>query len=59
MIELEDDRVKTWEDLKQAILKNQKPNLTMLVDFYEFTMSQTYFDTKDKDTKAYFDVFFS
>ena len=58
MIELEDDRVKTWEDLKMAIIENQKPNLTMLVDFYEFTMSQTYFDTKDKDTKAYFDVFF-
>lgn len=58
MIGLEDDSVNTWQELKEAIEKQQRPNLTMLVDFYEFTMSQTYFDTKDKDTKAYFDVFF-
>ncbi len=53
-----EENVTSWQELKEVILKNQKPNLTMLVDFYEFTMSQTFFDTGDKDTKAYFDVFF-
>ncbi len=58
MIDIEDEGIKTWQDLKEAILKNQKPNLTMLVDFYEFTMSQTFFDTGEYQRKAYFDVFF-
>ena len=35
-----------------------KNNETMIVDMYELPMSQTYFDTGDKDTYVYFDVFF-
>ncbi len=35
-----------------------KNNETMIVDMYEIPMSQTYFDTGDKDTYVYFDVFF-
>lgn len=33
-------------------------NNTMMIDFYEFTMAQTYFDKGEKDRKVYFDVFF-
>ena len=33
-------------------------NKTMLIDFYEFTMGQTYFDKGEVNKKAYFDVFF-
>lgn len=35
-----------------------KNNNTMVADFYEFTMSQPYFDASCKDTVVYFDVFF-
>ena len=33
-------------------------NLTLLADFYEFTMSQGYFDSGLKDTEVVFDMFF-
>lgn len=33
-------------------------NMTMLIDYYEFTMGQTYFDKGEKDKKVYFDIFF-
>lgn len=33
-------------------------NKTMMTDFYEFTMAQTYFDQGKKDEMAYFDIFF-
>ena len=33
-------------------------NLTMLVDFYEYTMANGYFANGKKDTIAYFDMFF-
>lgn len=33
-------------------------NLTMLVDFYEYTMANGYFANGQKDTIAYFDMFF-
>ena len=33
-------------------------NLTMMTDFYEFTMSQTYFKAGKKDEVAVFDAFF-
>ncbi len=33
-------------------------NMTMLIDFYEFTMGQIYFDKGEANKKAYFDVFF-
>ena len=33
-------------------------NLTMLVDFYEYTMANGYFANGMKDTVAYFDMFF-
>ena len=33
-------------------------NLTMLVDFYEFTMSNGYFENGLKDKIVYFDMFF-
>ncbi len=37
---------------------NNEKNLTMMIDFYEFTMAQTYFDKKEEDKVAYFDIFF-
>jgi nicotinate phosphoribosyltransferase len=33
-------------------------NKTLMTDFYELTMAQTYFDQGEKDKKVYFDVFF-
>ena len=36
----------------------EKLNLTMLVDFYEFTMANGYFEKGYKDKIAYFDMFF-
>lgn len=33
-------------------------NNTMMTDFYELTMAQTYFDKGEKDKKVYFDIFF-
>ena len=33
-------------------------NLTMLVDFYEFTMANGYFEKGFRDRIAYFDMFF-
>lgn len=35
-----------------------KKNLTMLADFYEFTMANGYFENGMKDKIAYFDMFF-
>ena len=32
-------------------------NLSMVMDFYEMTMSNGYFRDQDKDTKVAFDVF--
>lgn len=37
---------------------NEKNNLTMLADFYEFTMANGYFENGLKDRIAYFDMFF-
>jgi len=36
----------------------EKKNLTMLADFYEFTMANGYFENGMKDNIAYFDMFF-
>ena len=36
----------------------QKPNLTMLTDFYELTMANGYFANGLQDTICYFDMFF-
>ena len=33
-------------------------NKTMMIDYYEFTMAQTYFDKKEENKKVYFDIFF-
>lgn len=33
-------------------------NNTMMIDYYEFTMAQTYFDKNEQNKKVYFDVFF-
>lgn len=33
-------------------------NKTLMTDFYELTMAQTYFDKNEQNKKAYFDVFF-
>lgn len=33
-------------------------NLTMMTDFYEFTMAQTYFNKGEQNKKVYFDIFF-
>lgn len=32
-------------------------NKTMMTDFYELTMAQTYFDKGEQNKKVYFDVF--
>ena len=58
LLGIKSDEVQTWQELKDVIQRNQKPNLAMLVDFYELTMSQTFFDTGDKDVETYFDIFF-
>ena len=51
--------------LKEIIMDNKsnfnvrdERNLTMLVDFYELTMGNGYFDKGLKDKIAYFDMFF-
>ena len=33
-------------------------NKTMMIDFYEFTMAQTYFNKHEENKKVYFDVFY-
>lgn len=33
-------------------------NFTMMTDFYELTMAQTYFDKGEQNKKVYFDIFF-
>lgn len=55
---INNDNITTWQQLRDEVVKNQKPNLAMLTDFYEFTMSQAFFKAGDKDKKVYFDVFF-
>ena len=50
--------ITTWEQLKEEIEHQQKPNLALLTDFYEFTMSQTFFLAGDQNKVVYFDVFF-
>ena len=55
---IDDENITTWQQLKEAVKKLEKPNLAMLTDFYEFTMSQAFFKAGDKDKKVYFDVFF-
>lgn len=37
---------------------NEKPNLTLLADFYEFTMSNGYFENGRGEEIVYFDMFF-
>lgn len=37
---------------------NDKENQTLMTDFYELTMAQTYFNEGKKDEKVYFDIFF-
>jgi len=39
-------------------MKQVKENDTMVVDMYELPMGKTYFDTGDKDTCVYYDIFF-
>ncbi len=38
--------------------QNMERNLTMVMDFYELTMSHGYFLDQDADTKVAFDVFY-
>lgn len=38
--------------------QNMERNLTMVMDFYELTMSHGYFLDQDKDTRVAFDVFY-
>ena len=33
-------------------------NQTLMTDFYELTMAQTYFENGKKDEEVFFDVFF-
>ena len=37
---------------------NEMKNKTLMTDYYELTMAQTYFDEGDKDEVMYFDIFF-
>jgi len=37
---------------------DDKENQTLMTDFYELTMAQTYFNEGKKDEKVYFDIFF-
>ena len=37
---------------------NERSNMTMLTDFYELTMAQTYFEQGKQDTIACFDLYF-
>src|SRR5574344_1386932 len=41
--------------MKEVIIMK---NNAMMIDYYEFTMAQTYFDKKEQDRKVYFDIFF-
>lgn len=58
LLGISNPEIQSWEDLKKEIERNQKPNLAMLTDFYEFTMSQAFFDAGDSGKKVYFDIFF-
>lgn len=49
--------VNTLEELKNEIDAKEN-NKTLMTDFYEFTMAQTYFDKGEQNKKVYFDVFF-
>lgn len=37
---------------------NNKENNTLMTDFYELTMAQTYFDKNEQEKEVYFDIFF-
>ena len=39
--------------------QNEARNLTMMMDLYELTMANGYFNDQDKDVKVAFDVFFT
>ena len=38
--------------------QNEARNLTMMMDLYELTMANGYFNDQDKDVKVAFDVFY-
>lgn len=54
------DQVMLDKELYDDICKvlDDKANNTLMTDFYELTMAQTYFNDGKKDEEAYFDVFF-
>lgn len=39
-------------------MQHNERNLSMVMDFYEMTMSNGYFNDKDQDSKVAFDVFY-
>ena len=43
--------------MKKFNVQNER-NLTMLMDFYELTMSNGYFKSNNKDTLVCFEMFF-
>lgn len=45
-----------YDDICKVL--NDKGNNTLMTDFYELTMAQTYFNEGKNDEQAYFDVFF-
>lgn len=51
------EKVKSLKDLKEKI-EDKENNKTLMTDFYELTMAQTYFDKGEQNKKVYFDVFF-
>ena len=38
--------------------QSETRNLTMMMDLYEMTMANGYFNDQDKDTRVAFDVFY-
>ena len=49
-------KANTLQELKEKV--EAKNNKTLMTDFYELTMAQTYFDKGEQNKKVYFDVFF-
>ena len=49
------------KDFLYSLLENEKKdedNKTLMTDFYELTMAQTYFNEGKQDEEVYFDIFF-
>ena len=43
---------------REIMRQSEKRNLSMIMDLYELTMANGYFNDGDKETKVAFDVFY-